>query len=460
MLGKYEQSRDVRTFSIGSTSCNLMTGESCSPHSQPWMAALFYHLEHYCAGVLVHPQWVLSAAHCWKPSYTIVLGLHGIYDWYINGSQIIKASYSVKHPQYINPMNGSDLMLIKLNTSVVESDTIQTIPIASECPTLNSMCWVCGWGELLDGYFALDLQCAIVHVVAEQECRFMLDEHYHDSMFCAGGESRRNTCRLDSGGPLLCKGVLQGLVSMGTRPCGQLDYPSIYTNLCKFKEFGGYFTVVIGMGYGHCPSGDEAGSRDGSGQDGGGNGNGDGTEVEDEYYTTGLGLHGLSDWFEPGSQIMEASFSVQHPQYIRPKSGSDLMLIKLKKPVAISDTIGNLPITSRCPTRGTRCRISGWGQLLDGYYPFYRQCAVSPVVSEQHCRFKLNSSYHNSMFCAGGEGRKDSCRSDSGGPLDCVGVLQGFVFWGQPPCGQPGVPGFYTNLCKFKGWINEIIQTR
>ncbi|XP_005412810.2 PREDICTED: kallikrein-4-like [Chinchilla lanigera] len=212
-------------------------GITCTPHSQPWIAALFDGLHHYCSGVLVHPQWVLSAAHCWRPSYTIGLGLHGIYDWFEQGSMIINARHSVKHPQYANPTNANDLMLIKLNGPVVESDTIRTIPIASECPTPETSCEVSGWGLLLKGYYPLDLQCAIIRVVAEPYCRVMFHTYHHDSMFCAGGKSRKNTCYLDSGGPLVCNGVLQGLVSGGTRQCGLPGAPGIYTKLCKFKEW-------------------------------------------------------------------------------------------------------------------------------------------------------------------------------------------------------------------------------
>ncbi|KAF7474567.1 Hypothetical predicted protein [Marmota monax] len=43
---------------------HIINGEDCIPHSQPWQAALFKEDEFFCSGVLVHPQWVLSAAHC------------------------------------------------------------------------------------------------------------------------------------------------------------------------------------------------------------------------------------------------------------------------------------------------------------------------------------------------------------------------------------------------------------
>ncbi|PNJ41767.1 KLK4 isoform 6 [Pongo abelii] len=55
------------TGSLVSGSCSrIINGEDCSPHSQPWQAALVMENELFCSGVLVHPQWVLSAAHCFQ----------------------------------------------------------------------------------------------------------------------------------------------------------------------------------------------------------------------------------------------------------------------------------------------------------------------------------------------------------------------------------------------------------
>ncbi|KAF5917149.1 hypothetical protein HPG69_014082, partial [Diceros bicornis minor] len=85
--------------------------------------------------------------------------------------------------------------------------------------------------------------------------------------------------------------------------------------------------------------------------------------------------------------MMEANLSIQHPEYNKPFYANDLMLIKLKESVS-------------------------------------------------------------HMFCAGGgHDQKDSCKGDSGGPVVCKGHLQGLVSFGQAQCGQPYVPGVYTNLC-------------
>lgn len=42
----------------------IIGGQDCEPHSRPYMASLNYGY-HFCGGVLINRQWVLSVAHCW-----------------------------------------------------------------------------------------------------------------------------------------------------------------------------------------------------------------------------------------------------------------------------------------------------------------------------------------------------------------------------------------------------------
>ena len=42
----------------------IIGGREASPHSRPFMASVQYGGNHICGGVLIHPQWVLTAAHC------------------------------------------------------------------------------------------------------------------------------------------------------------------------------------------------------------------------------------------------------------------------------------------------------------------------------------------------------------------------------------------------------------
>uniref|UniRef100_A0A7N5KAL0 Kallikrein related peptidase 4 n=2 Tax=Ailuropoda melanoleuca TaxID=9646 RepID=A0A7N5KAL0_AILME len=219
------------TGSLASSSGgHIINGEDCSPHSQPWQAALFAENEFFCGGVLVHPQWVLSAAHCFQDSYTIGLGLHSLEANQEAGSRMMEAELSIQHPEYNKPFIANDLMLIKLKESVCGSDTIQNISIASQCPTAGDSCLVSGWGQLMDGellsvstsalperfpsqpegadpdfYVAGGqpqvLQCVNISVVPEGICSSFYAPVYHPSMFCAGGgQDRKDSCKVRDGG--------------------------------------------------------------------------------------------------------------------------------------------------------------------------------------------------------------------------------------------------------------------
>lgn len=43
----------------------IVGGYECPAHSQPWQVSLNEGY-HFCGGVLINNQWVISAAHCWK----------------------------------------------------------------------------------------------------------------------------------------------------------------------------------------------------------------------------------------------------------------------------------------------------------------------------------------------------------------------------------------------------------
>ncbi|XP_053462301.1 kallikrein-4-like [Nycticebus coucang] len=216
----------------------IVHGAECRPHSQPWQVAIVRNARISCGGVLVHPQWVLSAAHCYRSSYTIKLGRHNLYAKREPGSRTMKATFSVKHPKFKKKPKCNDLMLIKLKKPVTESASIRTINIAPQCPAPGTTCVISGWGRLANNHLPRVLQCANVLVETDESCKAFYPDAEHSSVFCAANRNKgESACKGDSGGPLVCGNFLQGIVSAGKLPCHPLEKPNLYTKVCKFSDW-------------------------------------------------------------------------------------------------------------------------------------------------------------------------------------------------------------------------------
>lgn len=45
----------------------IIGGSEVLPYSVKYQASILYLNSHFCGGALIQPQWVASAAHCWRP---------------------------------------------------------------------------------------------------------------------------------------------------------------------------------------------------------------------------------------------------------------------------------------------------------------------------------------------------------------------------------------------------------
>ncbi|XP_007463514.1 PREDICTED: LOW QUALITY PROTEIN: kallikrein-5 [Lipotes vexillifer] len=173
-----------------------------------------------------------------------------------------------------------------------------------------------------------------------------------------------------------------------------------------------------------------------------------------------LGHHSLPPIYESRQQLFQGVKSIPHPGYSHPGHSNDLMLIKLNKRIGETQHVRPINI-SHCPSAGTSCLASGWETTNSpqSTYPEVLQCLDITVLSEDTCKTAYPNQIDGTMFCAGDQAGRDSCRGDSGGPVVCSGSLQVLVSWGDFPCAQPNRPGVYTNLCRFSKWIQDTIQS-
>ncbi|XP_041269420.1 kallikrein-14-like, partial [Onychostruthus taczanowskii] len=179
--------------------------------------------------------WVLTAAHCRQPIRELQV-LIGTNTLRAGTGQVRRVSRLQVHPGYNPRRNDNDFMLLHLDAPVRFGPRVKKIRVATRCPRAGQNCSVSGWGttESPGAKLPRDLQCAQVQTFGPEQCARAYGSAVTRNMFCAGvPQGGVDSCQGDSGGPLVCGGYLQGVVSWGLAVCGQRGNPGVYSNVCR-----------------------------------------------------------------------------------------------------------------------------------------------------------------------------------------------------------------------------------
>ncbi|XP_072309091.1 ST14 transmembrane serine protease matriptase a [Eucyclogobius newberryi] len=229
----------------------IVGGQDAEEGEFPWQVSLHVKGGHVCGASIIHPKWLVTAAHCVQDdgktrfsqpeTWEAYLGLHKQRQI---GSMVQKRTLKriIPHPYYNHYTFDNDIALMELESPVTFSDYIKPICLPSPqyvFPT-GSTVWITGWGATREGGFAASvLQKAQVRTINDDVCNKLMSGQLTSRMLCAGILSGGvDACQGDSGGPLSfptgSRMFLAGVVSWGDG-CARRNKPGIYTTVTKFR---------------------------------------------------------------------------------------------------------------------------------------------------------------------------------------------------------------------------------
>ncbi|CAL4178414.1 unnamed protein product [Meganyctiphanes norvegica] len=242
----------------------IVGGEEAEDGEFPWQISilhkpLFEEIQHLCGGSILSEHYVITTASCIRNynanKLTVVAGTNKIFGNTTGEEQQVIGSSMIVHAHFDILTITNDIALIYMETPLVLNEKVQPVVLPEQHAFIadGTDCTVSGWGSLhentgFDSPVMSDVLMKVtVPTVSDDKCRDSYEDMtvvIGDAMICAGVEAGgKDSCTGDSGGPMVCDGVLHGISIRASSEqswnygCARPDFPGIYTEIAYYRDW-------------------------------------------------------------------------------------------------------------------------------------------------------------------------------------------------------------------------------
>ncbi|XP_047997493.1 brachyurin-like [Leguminivora glycinivorella] len=237
----------------------IIGGDITEQNSRPFQVALYARVGTtgevgFCGGSLVHPEWVLTAAHCCYhngqqvDNVQAILGAHSLYDRYENGRRIVNVDEVRVHPDYDPESFANDIALMRLANTMQLTETIDVVRLPylgiTNFNFAGMGATVSGWGIAAPGveFVSPTLREKLMTVMTDTMCNIQYFDQLPANVVC-GFHATAGTCKGDNGGPLTIwynateEVILIGVASFVDASGCNGELPSVFTRVQRHLQW-------------------------------------------------------------------------------------------------------------------------------------------------------------------------------------------------------------------------------
>ncbi|CAG2208846.1 CTRB [Mytilus edulis] len=243
---------ETRTSQAFSAIPKVVFGLDAYIRNHPWMVSVQFREDenesftHNCGGAIIDKSWILTAAHCNslnsdRPYPCIVCNI-----FEKSNVEVATIVYTMpRHEQFGLARDGrpiNDIMLLQLHTPLKFRSTINKIDLDTDIRKnyTGKWCTITGWGDTdanLGKKYPDRLQVLRMPVVTQEHCgtAWRIPRTFWNKLICLQVKNK-DSCKHDSGGPVVCSKKLVGTLTTGGVPCDG-SKPSIHTRISAYLDW-------------------------------------------------------------------------------------------------------------------------------------------------------------------------------------------------------------------------------